>query len=595
MPDRINLGALHARRVLFYTREAAAILYEVCSRLNNAEEEGQPLEVPSLDRLWIGHDGALIMETGHASVGTDQMPALASLIELLLPPPLRGQPDYAVPSSFRVLAPRARRFPPGLPPMDAPGDLAAAINRYRRGQSSTTILQGLYVRTAGLSENSPSSIETGSFVASSSSIGDGEPGDQLEDTRDDVRPLDTPALVWPPSPESINDVWVLRASEQHTWQSVPEDLPLAVDPVFPENARTAVRPMGSAATWLLGLAAMLLAFAASYEVTHLAVSGSEGQPAADEKRPLLAATREKSATTPRVPTEERRRITHEREMRAPAADAHAFSAAPLALPASTGPVFSPSFGSGSSILFHAGRDPAARLMMADLGDRDAPLDVVTIVNGDARNYHPRLSPDQRYLAFDSDRDGVRGVYVANRDGHDLHRVSGPGFAAVPTWAPNMRWLAFVRGEPGHQQVWNLWLHDFSTGADTRLTSYPYGQTWGGTWFPDSRRLCYSHEDRLVILDIENGRRRAFASPRAGRLVRTPAVSPDGRRIAFQVMHDGAWLLDVSSGAMRRLIDDASAEEFAWAADGRHLAYHSHRGGAWRIWLATIPNDIIVGP
>ena len=159
----------------------------------------------------------------------------------------------------------------------------------------------------------------------------------------------------------------------------------------------------------------------------------------------------------------------------------------------------------------------------------------------------------------------------------------------------MRWLAFVRGEPGHEQVWNLWLHDLSTGLDRRLTNYRYGEVWAASWFPDARRVCYSHEDRLVILDIDDGKTRTFASPHAGQLLRTPAVSPDGRRIAFQVMHDGVWLLDISSGAMQRIIEDASAEEFAWAPDGGHLAYHSRRNGAWRIWLATIPDDAVTAP
>jgi len=61
------------------------------------------------------------------------------------------------------------------------------------------------------------------------------------------------------------------------------------------------------------------------------------------------------------------------------------------------------------------------------------------------------------------------------------------------------------------------------------------------------------------------------------------------------MHDGVWLLDVASGAMQRIIDDPAAEEFAWAPDGHQIAYHSHRSGAWRIWLATIPEITVQGP
>ena len=40
------------------------------------------------------------------------------------------------------------------------------------------------------------------------------------------------------------------------------------------------------------------------------------------------------------------------------------------------------------------------------------------------------------------------------------------------------------------------------------------------------------------------------------------MSPDGRAIIFQLYRDGAWVLDAASGAMRRVLADPSAEEFA---------------------------------
>jgi Tol biopolymer transport system component len=119
---------------------------------------------------------------------------------------------------------------------------------------------------------------------------------------------------------------------------------------------------------------------------------------------------------------------------------------------------------------------------------------------------------------------------------------------------------------------------------TRLTNHPYGQVWGGAWFPDGRRIAYSHEDQLVILDVSSGHAKSYASPRPGRLVRTPAVSPDGQWIVFQVFRDGGWLLDVEHGWMQRVLDDASAEEFTWAPDGHTVAFHSRRNGEWGLWV-----------
>jgi TolB protein len=206
------------------------------------------------------------------------------------------------------------------------------------------------------------------------------------------------------------------------------------------------------------------------------------------------------------------------------------------------------------------------------------------VDDSANNFHVRPSPDGTRIAFDSDRGGVRGVYVADADGRNVRRVSPEGFAAVPSWSPDGSMLAFVRAEDGQAKVWNLWTLDLATGELAQVTRHRYGQTWGGSWFPDGRRLAYSHEDRLVIHDLHTGNERVFRSPRKGRLVRTPAVSPDGRRVMFQVSRDGAWMLELADGSMRRVLEDRTAEEFTWAPDGRRVAYHSRQSGAWGVWV-----------
>jgi Tol biopolymer transport system component len=251
--------------------------------------------------------------------------------------------------------------------------------------------------------------------------------------------------------------------------------------------------------------------------------------------------------------------------------------------------YSPSFDpSGTAIFFHSGRLGATSLLKASLG-RDGSLSQITTVRRDgASNYHVQESPDGSQLAFDSDRDGERGIYVAASDASNPRRVSGSGYAAIPHWSPDGSRLVFVRAEPTHRKVWNLWTTDVATGELTRLTSHSLGQPWGGSWFPDGRRLAYSYEDRLVILDTQTGAERVFASPLRRRLVRTPAVAPDGGAIVFQVYRDGIWALRVADGSMRRILDDRSAEEFAWSPNGAAVAYHSHRNGEWGIWLMASP-------
>jgi Tol biopolymer transport system component len=257
---------------------------------------------------------------------------------------------------------------------------------------------------------------------------------------------------------------------------------------------------------------------------------------------------------------------------------------PLLLSAAVGAdVFSPSFGPrGRALLFHTGRE-SAPLMRASVSDTGEIDHIETLLDDGAANYHVTMSPDAMRIAYDSDRDGVRGVYVANADGTNAHRISGNGYGAVPSWSPDGERVAFVKAEPRRPQIWNIWIVDLRSGHLQRVTSHEVGQPLGASWFPDGQRLAYSVEDRLMVADLRSGLARGYRSPRAGSLVRTPAVSPDGRRIVFQVQSDGVWLLDVDRARMRRILEDATAEEFVWSPDGDAIAYHARKGGSYGLW------------
>jgi len=261
------------------------------------------------------------------------------------------------------------------------------------------------------------------------------------------------------------------------------------------------------------------------------------------------------------------------------------AAAVRALTGDRGAEFSPAFaGSGTAVYFHTGHTPDEPSALKAAERLDGDLRVMTIVDDGSRNYHVQPSPDGRQIAFDSDRDGERAVYIANSDGTNVRRMTTGAYAAVPTWSPDGERIAYVRAEADHRRVWNIWLLTLATKETRRLTNFRYGQTWGASWFPDGRRVAYTHESQLSILDLSTGAERHYQSPVPRRLVRTAAVSPDGSRVIFQVTGSGAWLLDVRDASMRCVLTDPSAEEFAWSPDGRRVAFHSRRDGQWGIWI-----------
>ena len=573
----IALSLLQGRGVRLETHEAVALARELLSH---------PCGIPTPENIQLGSDGTA------SCIITEGVPSVAGVANLLLALLPAGTPNVPAPLRYAI----AR----GLEAVDAPpfaslGEFSDALKRFEKG-ASRDVLRDILQRSARPSRPIAAPIAVAPTRMTPAAAGSLPP----------VAPR--PTLV-PPRPTLV----VRRpAASSRTPSAIA-----AAPPMFRSvrGDRAAGPPVRSSRRWALAAAAALVAsFAVGFAVmerigdrraaTRTARSAgvspgvSAAAPAANDSVAIPAEVQPKEeivsvSETPAVT----RQITSPPD--APRADPPADPAsgtveqveqvgAIQAVRATPANAFSPAFASdGTAIFFHTGRERDARsaIEVATSGSQTGgDLGIMTIVDDGSHNYHAQPSPDGRFVAFDSDRDGERGIYVANRDGSQVRKVSGAGYAAVPTWSRNNEWLAYVRAEADKPAVWNLWVQPATGGSARRVTNYRYGQTWAASWFPDNRRIAYSHEDTLMVMDLQTGEATRYRTPVKGELVRTPAVSPDGSKIIFQVFRHGAWLLDVADGSMQCVLTDPTAEEFAWAPDGRRVAFHSHRDGQWGIYV-----------
>ena len=116
--------------------------------------------------------------------------------------------------------------------------------------------------------------------------------------------------------------------------------------------------------------------------------------------------------------------------------------------------FVPSFSNtGTAVFFQDEAGAGSALISGDRSQPGAILKITRIVDDNAQNFHARPSPDGSRIAFDSDREGTRAVFVADADGEHVRRMSGDGFAALPSWSPGGKQLAFVKAEADKPRVW----------------------------------------------------------------------------------------------------------------------------------------------
>jgi dipeptidyl aminopeptidase/acylaminoacyl peptidase len=253
-----------------------------------------------------------------------------------------------------------------------------------------------------------------------------------------------------------------------------------------------------------------------------------------------------------------------------------------------------------------------------------------------RDLHARWSPDGKWLAFLSTRDGTAQVWLISLEGGEATKLTNLSTGADNVmWSPDGKWLAFTSevfpdcrddacnekrdAEREKSKVkaraydallyrhWDAWEdgkrshlfvisvaggtpRDLTAGADYDVPPVQRGSGEDLAWSPDSKELCFTAVTDPVEAISTNGD--LFVVPAGGGEIKkittnggfdgNPAYSPDGRWIAYHSQARAGFeadlwrlvLYDRQSGKHTVANEkfDRSVENILWSPDSKTIYF-----------------------
>jgi Tol biopolymer transport system component/tRNA A-37 threonylcarbamoyl transferase component Bud32 len=199
------------------------------------------------------------------------------------------------------------------------------------------------------------------------------------------------------------------------------------------------------------------------------------------------------------------------------------------------------------------------------------------------DFLPSWSPDGKEIVFYSFRKGNRDIHLMTADGRSIRQLTDdPAQERYPDWSPDGNKLVFYSDKTGRQELFVLSRvkEDTDWGVPKQLTfdggMYP-------RWSPDGSLIAYTSGDSVRVIPAEGGNSMVLVSshdPAAIPVPRFQEWSADGRVVYYKAYYaDGRssfWSVPVAGGKPKLLVrfDDPYRKSLRieFATDGSRLFF-----------------------
>jgi len=207
-----------------------------------------------------------------------------------------------------------------------------------------------------------------------------------------------------------------------------------------------------------------------------------------------------------------------------------------------------------------------------------------------------VSPDGKWIAFDSDRKGNADIWIMNKETKELRQVTTNEASDVcPDWSPDGKNIVFQSNRNANDDIFQK---PVAGGITLQLTSHQKSDNWP-KWSPKGDEIAF-HSDRtgsseIYVIPSRGGDPRPLTT---GGVSNSPIWSPDGSKIAFRSRgptgEQEVFYISSKGGKPIQLTNLGVKRAFIprhWTSDGRYIYAWGNMDWAksYGFWIVSFPD------